>query len=53
MGCESFILEGKLSAAEAMKYILGIERCEQMVIVTFLWLWRLEKTESEKARGEN
>ena len=37
------ILERKSSASDAMKYILGTQEREQMIIVTFLWLWWLER----------
>lgn len=57
MGMEQHrcVLEKKSSASEAMKYyILALEEREQMVIVTFLWMWWLERNrvrEGEKRKG--
>jgi len=45
LGMEQYrcILEGKMSAAEAMQFTLGLDEGEQMIVVTILWLWWLER----------
>ena len=47
------ILERESSVFEAMKYILALQGREQMVIVTFLWLWWLERNSREGVRRKS
>jgi len=56
MGMEKHrcVLKSKLSGLEVMKYVLGIEEREKMVVVTLLWLWWLERNrvrEGEKRKS--